>query len=539
MLTDLRYAFRELAKTPGFTADGTVPVASGCQSRKEREASRAANIPNRTPMKPPSRFRAWSWLTAGAVCLLVANGRWAQAWGAWAALFCLLRFSSEAGPWRGFLAILIAGFGTNLLVWEGLLPLPAPLYQIVGIVNAVFLAAPILMHRFLSTRLRGLTATLAYPCALVATQYLISKISPSCTYGSIAYTQTFGPLLQIVSLAGIWGLLFFLGWSVSVADRWARRAPMGLGPMVYLFSAVVLLGFGSVRWFSSPAKTATVKIAGLIGAFDFGRSIKDNEEAFHKASNEAGRQLLERSAQAANAGAKIVFWQEAALPLLKDEESRFLAIAADFARANQILLGVSLFVMPVEFPHKWADNKIVWLNPAGDRVSDYAKAHPTPAEAAVPGQELIQSVAFNDTRLASAICFDMDFPAFLRQAGAQQVGLLCVPANDNREITPYHARITAFRAIEQGLTVIRATGNGLSVAYDSTGRELDALTCFDNAEGRLLVNVPFQHRHTLYTAIGDALVWVCTGGLLLLLATALRDSRRATKVDPLEALHAE
>jgi len=490
-------------------------------------------------MKLTSRYLSWCWLAAGAACLLVANGRWAQPWGVWVAFFCLLRFTVEVGPWRGFLAILTAGFGTNLLIWEGVLPLPSPIYQIVGMIGAIFLAAPILLHRLISPRLRGLAATLVYPCALVATQYLYSKISPSCTYGSVAFTQTFGPLLQMVSLAGIWGLLFFLGWSVSVAEPWARGEQMGVGLIAYAISAVALLGFGSLRWYSNPTHQQTVKVAGLVGAFDFGRPIKDNEEAFRKASEEAGRQMLERSAQAASAGAKIVFWQEAALPLLRADEPRFLAVAADYARAKQIYLGVSLFVLPAEFPRKWAENKIVWLNPKGDRVIDYAKAHPTPAEAVVPGQEVIQSVGFSDTRLASVICFDMDFPSLLHQAGSQQVGLLCVPANDNRAITPYHARITAFRAIEQGLTVVRATGNGLSVAYSFTGRELAALTCFDNTEGRLLADVPLQHRATLFTMVGDAAVGACTLGLVLLLAIAFLNTRQSTRVKASEALHAE
>jgi apolipoprotein N-acyltransferase len=129
----------------------------------------------------------------------------------------------------------------------------------------------------------------------------------------------------------------------------------------------------------------------------------------------------------------------------------------------------------------------------------------------------------------------MDFPSLLRQAGSQHVGLLCVPANDNRTITPYHARITAFRAIEQGLTVVRATGNGLSVAYGSTGRELGALTCFDNAEGRLLTDVPLQHRQTLYTAIGDAAVWACTVGLVLLLAIAFLETRQSRRANVIGA----
>jgi apolipoprotein N-acyltransferase len=223
-----------------------------------------------------------------------------------------------------------------------------------------------------------------------------------------------------------------------------------------------------------------------------------------------------------------VFWQEAALPLLKEEEENFLTVAADCARTNRVFLGVSLFVLTADYPRKWAENKIVWLDPDGNRVIDYTKAHPTPAEAVMRGPESIKPTVFTGGRLASVICFDMDFPAYLRQAGALQVGLLCVPANDWREIAPYHTRITAFRAIEQGLSVFRATGNGLSAAYDSRGREIAALTTFAGAEGLLFAEVPWQHRWTLYTAIGDAGVAACTAGFAVLALMAMRNGRRTT-----------
>jgi apolipoprotein N-acyltransferase len=457
-----------------------------------------------------------------------------QPWGAWVALFCLLRFSAGVGPWRGSLAILAVAFGTNLLVWKGLLPLPSPFYQIVNMIGAIFLVAPILLHRSISPRLRGLTATLVYPCALVATQYLYSRISPSCTYGSIAYTQTFGPLLQVVALAGIWSLLFFLGWSASVAAHWSRGELGMRGVAVFGAIALALLGFGWARWRSSDPETRTVRVAGLVVGdfnYEFSHPIKDNLGAFRNAARETGQQMLKRSTQAAAAGARVVFWQEEALPLLKDEEDRFLAAAADCARTNHVFLGVALLVLTPEFPREWAENKIVWLDSDGKRVIGYAKAHPTPSEPVTPGPERVKSTVFDDGRLASVICFDMDFPAFLRQAGAQQVDLLCVPANDWREIAPYHTRITAFRAIEQGLSVVRATGNGLSAAYDPCGRELASLTCFDNAEGRLLAEVPLRRRRTLYTAVGDAGVGVCAVGLAVLTLMAFRRGRREPVAD--------
>ena len=472
-----------------------------------------------------ARLKPLLWLVAGVACLLVANGRWAQPWGIWIALFCLLRFVAAVGPWIGFLALLAAAFGTNLLAWKGMLPLPTPIYQIVNLITAVFFTVPILLHRVVGRRVNGFAATLVYPCALVATQYLLSRISPSCSYGSIAYTQTFGPLIQLVALTGIWGVIFAIAWSSSVADRWSRHESMGRGAIAYGAVALAALGFGWVQWQRPSTEKHAVRVAALVGGafnYDFQHPIKDNLPAFRQATRETEQRILQRSALAAAAGAREVFSQEEAVPLLQDEESSLVAAAADVARANHVYLGVSLLVVTPEFPRVRATNRIIWLDPDGKRVIDYAKAHPTPAESVIPGPERIVSTVFDGGRLASVICFDMDFPTLLRQAGAQQVDLLCVPGSDSREISPYHTRIASFRAIEEGFSLVRATGNGLSAAYDPSGRELAALTLFDHVEGQLLVDVPLRRRATLFTVVGNAGVWVCVAGLALLVVEAFR-----------------
>lgn len=41
-------------------------------------------------------------------------------------------------------------------------------------------------------------------------------------------------------------------------------------------------------------------------------------------------------------------------------------------------------------------------------------------------------------RLSTAICFDMDFPAFIRQAARAGVDIMLVPAFDWKPIKPFH-----------------------------------------------------------------------------------------------------
>lgn len=65
-------------------------------------------------------------------------------------------------------------------------------------------------------------------------------------------------------------------------------------------------------------------------------------------------------------------------------------------------------------------------------------------------------------RLGGAICFDMDFPGFLRQAAAARVDVLLQPSNTWGPIGAYHFADNALRAVEGGFTHVRCSSGGYS-----------------------------------------------------------------------------
>lgn len=67
-------------------------------------------------------------------------------------------------------------------------------------------------------------------------------------------------------------------------------------------------------------------------------------------------------------------------------------------------------------------------------------------------------------KLGGAICFDMDFPSYLRQAGAAGVNVLLQPSNTWGPIGAYHFRENALRAVENGFTHVRCSSGGYSGA---------------------------------------------------------------------------
>lgn len=93
---------------------------------------------------------------------------------------------------------------------------------------------------------------------------------------------------------------------------------------------------------------------------------------------------------------------------------------------------------------------------------------PPPSPPATPPGPPVLPVAESPRlgRLGGAICFDMDFPGFLRQAGAAGVDLLLQPSNTWGPIGEYHFRNNALRAVEGGFTYLRCSAGGYSGVAD-------------------------------------------------------------------------
>jgi apolipoprotein N-acyltransferase len=139
----------------------------------------------------------------------------------------------------------------------------------------------------------------------------------------------------------------------------------------------------------------------------------------------------------------------------------------------------------------------------------------------VQGEGKIPTLDTPFGKIASVICFDLDFTSFIRQAGKGGVDLLLGPSFDWREITPLHTRMTTFRSIENGFSMIRCTGEGLSIAVDPYGRTVAALTYFNTDDHVMISDVPMKGVTTIYSRIGDLFAWLCSAGFVVIVAWTL------------------
>lgn len=478
------------------------------------------------------------WLLAATALLLVADGRNTIALAAWLAPACLLCFVRRQPPLRGLLIAYAVLVVTRGIAFRGMVPIPGIFFYIFALISAVSALLPYIADRLLAPRLNGFAATLIFPCTLVAAQFAYSH-GPQGSWGTMAYTQAGNlPLLQLLSVTGIWGITFLIGWFAAAANqalaRPRRLLPLGIFVAAYL--CISLAGGARLAFF--PPSSASVRIASLSPApaplrpaFDLlpaivrGAADAEQVDEFRKASSGVQQDLLARSARQAAAGARIVFWSETAVYLLAQDEPQLLAQGRDLAAKYQIYLGMAIGTWTPGAPRP-LQNKLVLIDPRGSVVWQYLKAHPTPgpeAAAAVPSDGRLRWVDTPWGRIAGAICYDMDFPSLMRQAGAHRADIVISPAGDWRAIDPRHTQMASFRAIEEGFNLARQANMGLSAAYDYEGHPLAHMDQYQASDLTLVAQIPTRGVPTLYAVLGNWFAWLCVVALAaLVLLAALR-----------------
>jgi len=75
--------------------------------------------------------------------------------------------------------------------------------------------------------------------------------------------------------------------------------------------------------------------------------------------------------------------------------------------------------------------------------------------------------------------------------------------------------MAAFRAVEQGHSILRSTRFGLSAAINPFGEMLSQMSSFDSHNKIMISQLPVKGIKTVYSKIGDIVVYLSIAFLLL------------------------
>jgi apolipoprotein N-acyltransferase len=362
-----------------------------------------------------------------------------------------------------------------------------------------------------------------FPSVMVVMEWIQYSFTPFASWGVAAYSQAHSiVLMQTVSLLGMPGLSFLVYWTnVSLAAMMIKRKATPATFHIPVAVLLVLVLFGALRYELSKSRgRETMKVAAVGTDSRVSGYPLPSRDSIKKVNTG----LFRRTELAAAGHARLIVWNEAATVILPSEELAW----RDSLSALSKRLGISLvasYILPLsESPVKY-ENKFVFFDSTGLLVNTYLKHQPVPAEPAVKGQGPLKLTKVGGCKVGGVICYDYDFPYLAKAYGKQKADLVADPSSDWRGIDPLHSRMAAFRAVEQGHSVLRSTRFGLSAAITPYGEMITQIGSFDSNDKVMMALLPVKAITTLYSVIGDMVVYLCLGFIVFFFLNVYRKAK--------------
>ena len=485
---------------------------------------------------------SWLWLAAGVALLPFTTVHAELPLAAWLAPVFILRFTRTQSVRVGLSVVVLVSGAAIAFAWRDFFP-GTPFGAAFGCAYGVLFSLAYVMDRLLSPRLAAMPRTLIFPLSVTTIDWGASHVDLLGSYGSPGYTQAGDlALLQVVSVTGIWGLTFLVHWLAPVVNGiWEAGDWRTIRATAFAFAGVLLvvLLFGSIRLAFFPPTGPTVRVAALADTRERYRPVEpafflltpgtsEQRAMFHQQAEPLLQELFNRTEQQARAGAQVVSWFEDAAIILKEDEPATIDRGREIARREGIYLELGLLVILPADQYPFQQNRAVLIDPAGQVVWTYDKTHLTPGPESAFTAPGTGSVPIADTplgRIASVICFDMDFPRLVRQVGQAHADLLIAPSLDWDTARASHAQLAGVRAVENGVSLLRPSGDGLSQAVDHQGHVLAAADSFATDKAVFLTSLPARGVATVYALVGDGFAYLCVLSLILLAGMAVSHPR--------------
>ncbi|MEM1120679.1 MAG: nitrilase-related carbon-nitrogen hydrolase [Bacteroidota bacterium] len=498
---------------------------------------------------------------------ILMSPKWTIALAAWVYYTVLLRFYRD-NNWKGFLWAIPVLSLSSIIGQLGVIPMDAITVSVMMFIGTSIGLLPFILDKITYKRLPDWAATLLLPAVYTTFSYLMDQ-GPQGTWGNAAYTQfTYLPLMQLASITGIYGVNFLMLWFASFANYCYEKTRQNeqLHALSYAMplSLITALAFGYYQLNTTSNTVGNTEMATITmentesmkkmyeletgNAIDIPKYVSQSDPILAELQKgmtafmatpdaekftpvyESFDHILEKYSQATRAavdkGAKIVTWSEAAIINIKAREALYQQKAAALADELDIYL---FFPTAVFHPEKvgtaplFIENKVLTFAPDGQLVNTYFKNIPVMGvEPSFPGDGLIPIIETPYGNLSPIICYDADHPQLIAQISNQATDMLVVPTGDWKAISPYHTHMAAVRCIENGVSMLKATSNGLSAMIDDKGRILANYDYFDDSEIKMIVQkMPVQSSETNYANTGPLFINFLFGlaSLLLLLAT--------------------
>ena len=383
---------------------------------------------------------------------------------------------------------------------------------------------------------RGRPPALMFAVALSATEYLRGHVLSGFPWAIPGHIWIDTPVAQAAAVLGADGLTLITLLAAGM---------VAVGGKGWLRGAVILIG---LAWGGGAARLAEVDPADRTARV---RLVQPNTAQDIKWNAELARNLLDRllamtATQGQGARADLVIWPETAVPYLLDDAPGALFEIGLAGGGAPVAVGIQR----TDGTQRYF-NSLAVIDPEGRVTALYDKFHLVPfgeylpfgdhlrdwfgitafAAAAGYGYSAGPGPAVLDLgpglgRVLPLICYEAVFPGIPRMV-AERPDWMVQVTNDAWFGTlsgPYqHLAQARFRAIEQGLPLMRAANTGITAVIDGKGRLRATLPL--GQPGVLDRALPAALSPTPYSRLGDLPLLLLLAGLALPLIVARRRTR--------------
>jgi apolipoprotein N-acyltransferase len=419
------------------------------------------------------------------------------------------------------------------------LPLSIAIAGLLVAYLALFPAAfAVIFHRLF--RHVGTRALWLAPAIWVATEYGRLALFGGFPWVLLGYSQVFVlPVAQLASLTGVFGVSGLLAAaSASLAGAvMIRGRQRWLAPAAMAMLVGSLAGWGTWR----AARNDLTRQGRPLRVGIVQGNVAQNEKWDATRAQAIFERYLRLSRQTIQQGARLVLWPESATPFYFSYGVE-TEVVRDLARSSGVALLIGSDQWEQGTPSK-VFNAAFLVGPDGRTRGVYRKVHLVPFGEYVPlprllffAKPLVEAVSdfapgvtvntlpVGDARITTAICYEIVYPALVREGVHNGSELLTTITNDawfGRSSAPsQHFAMAAMRAIEQGRYLVRAANTGISGVVDPYGRVLLASDLF--VEGAWTVDVRLLRAQTVYARLGDLAAWVSLAVTALALTMTAR-----------------
>ncbi len=486
------------------------------------------------------QYDRWSylWLVIGGALMIFTAGNWPLSLAAWLGPLFMLRFMRSQKLLKGFL-LSAAGVGiAYTIAFQGSASpaiMPLPLFgALLGVMyGLLFLVDRLLVQRLPEQGAASFAGTLVFPCLMAGYELLWFNKLLFGSSGSWAYSlQSNLVLMQLISITGLWGLTFITSWFASTVNwAWERGfswSETRRGALTYSSILLLVLAFGGLRlrFSEPPAGTVRVHSTAAVGYaanelyYELMPLLKTDRDAYRRLATSNYDAVIDAINHEARAGAQIVVLPEVAAVGAQEDLDTLITRVAQAAKTGKVYVGIGMVVLDTSI----SEPRLLIIDPSGEVVLNhlkYAYGMGTPIS-----QVDLQTVDTPYGRLSGVLCGDLDNPGVVSQAGRKGVDLLLVPATEIPGSGQWHARMAAFRAVENGFSLVRPTTEGVSLATDPYGRILASVDYFKADDRTFVAQIPTHRARTVFAAVGNLFGWLALAGFISLASWAILRSRK-------------